>query len=249
MNPPDVRERLKALGFHGLVQHWDEVKDKPWVPWLIQIESEVNQQRSLQRRIAAAKLGKFKAMADFDWSWPATCDRAQLEELFTGKFIQSGTNVILVGQNGLGKTMIAKNMAYQALLAGHRVLFVSASAMLNDLAAQDSASALRRRLAKYCRPAVLAIDELGYLSYGNRHADLLFEVVTRRYEGSKPVIVTTNRAFSDWNQTFPNASCVVTLIDRLVHRSEIVHLEGESYRLKEAKERAETRKRRRSAKS
>ena len=83
-----------------------------------------------------------------------------------------------------------------------------------------------------------AIDELGYLSYDARSADLLFEVVTRRYQ-EKSTIVSTNRAFAQWNETFPNASCVVTLVDRLIHRSEIVEIDGESYRRKEALERAE----------
>ncbi len=82
------------------------------------------------------------------------------------------------------------------------------------------------------------IDEIGYLSYSNRHADLLFELVSRRYE-SKSTMVTTNKAFADWNTVFPNAACVVSLIDRLVHHSEVIPIEGESYRLKEALERAE----------
>jgi DNA replication protein DnaC len=84
---------------------------------------------------------------------------------------------------------------------------------------------------------VLVIDELGYLSYGNRHADLLFNIVTRRYE-HKPILLTTNRPFAEWNDVFPNAACVVSIVDRLVHHSEILVIEGESYRMREAKERA-----------
>lgn len=88
---------------------------------------------------------------------------------------------------------------------------------------------------------VLIVDELGYVAYGNRHADVLFEVVNRRYEAGRPLIVTTNRAFTDWGGLFPNATCVVTLVDRLVHHCEIVHIDGDSYRLKEAEERAAAR--------
>jgi DNA replication protein DnaC len=109
--------------------------------------------------------------------------------------------------------------------------------MLNDLAAQDSAAALDRRLRHYCRPSLLAVDELGYLSYDARYADLLFEVVTRRYQ-QRSTIFTTNKPFAEWNQVFPNAACVVTIVDRLVHKAEILTIEGESYRLKEARERA-----------
>ena len=146
--------------------------------------------------------------------------------------------MVLIGPNGLGKTMLLKNLAHQAVLHGHTARFTLASDMLHDLAAQDSTTALARRLRRYTSPAILAIDEVGYLSYDARYADLLFEVVTRRYELRRPILLTTNKVFGEWNQVFPNAACVVTLIDRLVHRAEIVALEGKSYRLKEAQERA-----------
>jgi DNA replication protein DnaC len=117
------------------------------------------------------------------------------------------------------------------------------------LSALDSDSALRRRLRHYARPQLLAIDEVGYLSYSNRHADLMFELISRRYQ-NKSTLVTTNRQFAEWREVFPNASCVVSLVDRLVHNAEIVAIDAESYRLKEARERNEQRARqRRAAKS
>jgi DNA replication protein DnaC len=112
--------------------------------------------------------------------------------------------------------------------------------MLNDLVAQDGPSALARRLRRYVRPQLLVIDEVGYLSYGTEHADLLFDIVNRRNQ-DRSTVVTTNKEFGEWNEVFPNSASVVALIDRLVHRSEIVHIEGESYRLKEAKEREQAR--------
>ena len=123
---------------------------------------------------------------------------------------------------------------------GHTVLFTSAGQLLGDLAALDSDSALRRRLRHYARPDLLAIDEVGYLSYSNRHADLLFELVSRRYE-NKSTMITTNRPFAEWRHVFPNAACVVSLVDRLVHNAEILAIDGDSYRLKEAQERSEQR--------
>jgi len=144
--------------------------------------------------------------------------------------------------------MIAKNLARQALLRGHTVSFTTAAEMLGDLVTQESSAALQRRLQRYCRPDILVVDEVGYLSYDNRHADLLFEVVTRRYT-HKTTIVTTNKAFAEWNAVFPNAACVVALIDRLVHRSEIVEIQGDSYRFKEAKERNAKRAKERAARS
>ena len=109
--------------------------------------------------------------------------------------------------------------------------------MLGDLAALDSDSALQRRLRQYAAPNLLVIDEVGYLSYSNRHADLLFELINRRHE-KKSTIITTNKSFAEWTDVFPNAACVVALIDRLIHHAEIIPIQGSSYRHKEAKERA-----------
>jgi hypothetical protein len=127
---------------------------------------------------------------------------------------------------------------------GHIVLFTSADQSLGDLAALHSDSALRRRLRHHAGPGLLVIDEVSYLSYSNRHADLLFELVNRRYE-HKSTLVTTNRPFAEWREVFPNAACVVSLVDRLIHHTEIFAIEGESYRLKEAQERSEQRSRQR----
>ena len=240
-------ERAQRICLHGLVQNFEQVADAEWVPWLIAIEEEERARRSLQRRIRTAKLGRFKPLSDFDWAWPEFIDRKLVDELMGLRFNDEGANVVLVGPNGVGKTLLAKNLAHQALLNGHTVAFTTASDMLNALAAEDSASGLQRRLTRLIRPRILCIDEVGYLSYGNRHADLLFEVVTRRYAANRPIVVTTNKPFGDWNDVFPNAACVVPLVDRLVHRSEILNIKGESYRLKEAKERAAAKAKKRKA--
>ncbi len=241
-----LKERAKALKLYGLLAHWDEVSDADWLEPLIRWEEEERARRGLQRRLSAARLGRFKPLADFDWNWPKQCDRQAVEELMQLGFLEETANAVLVGPNGVGKSTIARNIAHQAVLAGHSVLFTNAAAMLNELAAQDGDNALRRRLALYARPRLLVIDEIGYLSYSNRHADLLFEIVSRRYE-EKSTIITTNKPFAEWNQVFPNASCVVSLVDRLVHHAEIIPIDGESYRLKEAKEQSEKRRQQRAA--
>ena len=217
----DIQDRIRTLGLWGLLAHYHEVKDHAWVKTLVEWEEKERGQRSLERRIQNSRIGRFKPMTDFDWNWPTKIDREHIDELFNFSFIDEGANVILVGPNGTGKSMIAQNLAHQALLAGHTVLFTTAAKMLGDLVTQDTSTSLQRRLRRYCNPSVLVVDEVGYLSYDNRHADLLFEVVTRRYT-DKPTIITTNKAFAEWNEVFPNAACVVTLVDRLVHRSEIV---------------------------
>jgi DNA replication protein DnaC len=157
-------------------------------------------------------------------------------------FLKDASNVVLQGPNGVGKTTLARNLAHQALLQGHTVRFTTAGALLGDLAALDSDSLLRRRLRYYAAPQLLVIDEVGYLSYSHRHADLLFELVSRRYE-QKSTLITTNRPFAEWGEVFPGAACVVSLIDRLLHHAEIIAIESDSYRLKEAQERAAQRRR------
>ena len=237
----DLRAQATELRLHGLLAHWDELMGQPeteqrvrqWLGW----ESLERANRSLERRIREAHLGRFKPLADFDWSWPKECDRTAIEELMGLQFLADASSVVLFGTNGVGKTMIALNIAHQAVLQGHTALFTTAGQMLGELAALDSDSALRRRLQHYGAPDLLLIDEVGYLSYSNRHADMLFELISRRYL-HKSTIVTTNRRFADWGEVFPNAACVVSLVDRLMHRAEVVRIEGDSYRQKEAEEHA-----------
>jgi DNA replication protein DnaC len=249
--PEALRARAEALHLHGLIAHWPEVATQTWLPPLLAWEEQERSCRSLERRLKTAHIGSFKPLCDFDWSWPKRCDRAAIDALMALDFLADASNIVFVGPNGIGKSTLAQNIAHQTLIAGHTVLFTSAGQMLGDLAALDSDSALRRRLRHYARPQLLVIDEVGYLAYSNRHADLMFELISRRYQ-NKSTIVTTNRPFAEWREVFPNAACVVSLVDRLIHNAEIIALDGESYRLKEARERADQRagqRRARNAKS
>ena len=240
----DLRARAQGLRLNGVLAHWDEAGAQPWLAQFVQWEEDERARRSMERRMRRAAIGAFKPMADFDWSWPTACDRPAIEELLGLQFMAEAVNAVLIGPNGIGKSTIARNIAHRALAVGHTVLFVNAGVLLGELAALDSASALSRRLRHYAGIDLLCVDEVGYLSYSNRYADLLFELVSRRYE-RKSTVVTTNKAFADWHEVFPNAACVVSLIDRLVHHAEVIALEGESYRLKEAKERAARQQQRR----
>lgn len=232
-----LRSRAEALRLWGLLDHWGEVAGQPWVAPMLDWLEAAQRERSLINRLSKARLGAFKSMADFDWAWPTRLDRAAVEDLFNLEFVTEGANVVLVGPNGVGKTMIAQNLAQQALLAGHNVRYTTASAMLSELGACEGTASLERALGRYTRPTVLVVDEVGYLSHTNRGADLLFEVVSRRY-GKRPMILTTNRPFAEWNEVFPNATCVVTLVDRLTHHAEVIAVAGQSYRAKEAAERS-----------
>ena len=238
----NLPDQLKLLGLRHTAAHLDDLVASATkkrlgpvelLEHIADLETQHRATKSLERRLARSRIGRFKPIADFDWTWPKRLDREAVDSALRLEFLEAARNVVLVAPQGLGKTMIAKNVAHQAILAGHSALFVTAAQLLLDLAAQDSARALDRRLRHYCRPALLCIDEIGYLSYDNRNADLLFQVVSRRYE-QKSILMTTNLPFSDWPTIFPNAACTTALIDRTVHHAEIIALEGDSFRRRDA---------------
>ena len=179
-------------------------------------------------------------MADWEWDWPKAIHRPTIDRVLSLDFLAQRENVIVVASHGLGKTMICKNLVHQAILAGHSARFMTAADLILDLTRQETARALQHRLRSYLRPSLLAIDEVGYLAYDAHAADLLFQVVSRRYE-QKSIVITTNLAFKHWDTVFPNAACAVALIDRLTHHAEIISIDGESYRKREA-EQAQKRK-------
>jgi DNA replication protein DnaC len=244
--PSDLVQDLRRIGLRGLADALDDFLDhararnletEDLLREIVRIETLDRARRSLERRQNRSKLGAFKPMADFDWSWPTSIDRDLAERALDLRFLREGANFILVGAHGLGKTMILENVAHRALLAGHTVLFLPAAKLLSDLSSQDSSRTLERRFKHYASAGLLAIDELGYLSYDTRAADLLFEVVSRRYAAKKPIALSTNLAFADWSTVFPNATCTVALIDRLTHKADILSIKGKSWRTKEAAER------------
>jgi len=239
----DLPRQLAHLGLHATADSLDDLLARAtkarWAPRALieeiaRAEAAERARRGLARRLQRSRIGRFKPIADFDWNWPRKIDRDAVERALTLQFVREARNLILLGSNGLGKTMITKNIAHAAVLAGFSVLFRTAAELIEDLQV-DSPEGRRRRLAHYTRPHLLCIDEVGYLSYDNHAADLLYEVVNRRYE-QKSLIVTTNRAFKEWNQVFPNATCIATLLDRLTHHADATKIEGDSYRVRESEQ-------------
>jgi len=231
-------DQLATLGLRYTAAHLDDVvalaTKRRWsvtqlLEHLVEREQQERTRRSLERRLARSRLGRFTPMSEFDWAWPTRIDRPAVEAALRLDFLADARNVVLVAAQGLGKTMIAQNIGHAAVLAGTHVLFTTAAQLLLDLGGQESTRSLARRLTHYATRGLLLIDEVGYLSYDARAADLLFQVVSRRYE-KKSVVLTTNLPFSEWPTIFPNAATATALIDRLVHHAEILTIDGDSYR-------------------
>ncbi|HVT57073.1 MAG TPA: ATP-binding protein [Thermoanaerobaculia bacterium] len=248
----DLAAQLQTLGLHATAAGLDDLlatatqrrlAPRALLENIVRTETADRAQRSLERRTLRSRLGTFKSIADFDWSWPRKIDRPLLERALALDFLREGRNLILLGPNGAGKTMLIKNIAYQAVLAGFSVLFRTAAELLDDVNC-DSPELRRRRIAAYSRPALMCVDEIGYLSYDDHAADLLYKVINPRYEKRRSLIVTTNLAFKDWNSVFPNATCIVTLIDRLTHHADVTAIDADSYRRRESEAEAAARRKR-----
>ena len=197
---------------------------------LIAGEVALRHDRSVQRRIHDARFPVIKTMAGWDWNWPAKINRMQVEHLLELHFIDTCTNVIFAGPTGVGKSHLAIALGYAACLRGHSVLFTSAIDVVNRLSAAESNRQLAREIKHYQSPKILLVDELGYLPLDKRGAELLFQVITKRYERAS-IIITTNIAFKDWPRIFAgDATMTSALLDRLLHHAQPVVIEGDSYR-------------------
>ena len=246
----DLAAQLQQIGLRSLPAGLNDflavAAKNRWSPrqlleQLVASESNERARRSLERRLRLSGIKSFKPVADFDWAWPSKIERELIERTLTLDFLSEASNLILIGSNGLGKTMLAKNICHTAVLSGRSVLFRSAAALIEDLHRQ-SAEGRRRRLRTYANIDLLCVDEVGYLSFDDKAADLLYEVVNRRYE-RKSLIITTNRPFKEWNEVFPNATCIATLLDRMLHHADATVIEGDSYRVRESEQEAATRRR------
>ena len=216
-------------------------RTRSWNNWC-KAEAAERSRRSLERRLRICGIKSFKPMADFDWSWPTKIERDVIERALTLDFLGEARNLVLVGRNGLGKTMIAQNIcSRRRARRSFRAVSLRARRCWKSCTAR-----LRKAAAANCAPTpmldLLCIDEVGYLSFDDKAADLLYEVVNRRYE-RKPVILTTNRPFKEWNEVFPNATCIVTLLDRLLHHADFTVIEGDSYRVRESEQETAARRR------
>lgn len=203
---------------------------------LVEEEVRIKHERAIRSRIAAARMPCVKTMDGWDWKWnAATIRRENVMPLFDLDFLKDKANLIMMGRAGLGKTRIALALAHTACSRGVNARFTTAAEMLNRLYAATADRSLEKALLPYTRPALLVVDEVGYLPFNKELGDLFFQVVAKRYERGS-IVLTCNRAFKDWNEIFADSVVAAAIIERLVHHSQIVSLKGKSYRLKDQQE-------------
>lgn len=228
-----IRGQYQALANEAAAKQWSHLD---YLARLIEGEAHRREQRSIERRIQNARFPVPKTLEEFQWSWPKKINRLQIQNLFRLGFVDTHTNVILLGAVGLGKTHLSIALGHTACLRGHSVLFTTAVDIINTLAAAQSAGALKREMSRYLKPRILIIDELGYLPIDKHGADLLFQIISQRYERG-PIVITSNRAYKSWPEIFNNDSTLTSaLLDRLLHHAETIVIEGKRFRMKDQNE-------------
>jgi len=227
---PYIREHFEPLAKQAADQHLSHVE---YLARLVEGEAHRRENRSIERRLKAARFPMLKSLDQFQWNWPRKINRPQIQNLFRLAFIETHANVIFLGGVGLGKSHFAIALGHAACLHGYSALFTTAVDIINTLAAAQVNGSLKREMTKYIKPRLLIIDELGYLPIDKFGADLLFQIFSQRYERGSTVL-TTNRAYKHWPEVFNNDSTLTSaLLDRLLHHAETVIIEGKSFRTKD----------------
>ncbi|BBO89328.1 IS21-like element helper ATPase IstB [Desulfosarcina ovata] len=227
---PFMREQHDPLAQQAAKGNWSH---EDYLEKLADGEAALRKDRSTQRRIKMARFPVIKTIDAFNWTWPKKINRLQVQQLFRLQFIEQSANVIFLGGVGLGKTHLASALGYEACLKGYTVLFATAIDVINTLSAAQAAGRMKQELKKYIRPSLLILDELGFLPIDKTGADLLFQVISQRYEQG-PIVITSNRAFKDWPEIFNNDSTLTSaILDRLLHHADTILIQGKSYRMKE----------------
>ena len=227
---PYTRNHFEDLAKQAAEQHWAHVQ---YLSALMQGEADQRQDRAIQRRIKLARFPFIKTLDSFNWTWPKKINRLTIQNLFRLRFIEESANVIFLGGVGLGKTHLSIALGHAACLKGHSVLFATAIDIINTLNAAHATGKLKLEMNRYLKPDLLLIDELGYLPLDKIGADLLFQIISHRYERGA-IVLTTNRIFKHWPEIFNNDSTITAaVLDRLLHHAETVIIEGKSYRMKD----------------
>lgn len=242
--PPHLESDLKLLQLSGIAGSWKRLAEEAvrsrrshpeYLADLASLELSGRRERRVERRIAEARFPFLKTLDAFDFAAQPALAKEQVLELATGDFVGEHRNVVLVGGVGTGKTHVAIALGIACCQRERRVRFVTAAELTNALVEAKAQDKLSRKLEQFARFDVVILDELGYVPFDKRGAELLFGFITRVYE-RRSLIVTTNLPFSEWNSVFLDATAAAAVIDRVVHHATIFKTEGSSFRLKQAKD-------------
>jgi DNA replication protein DnaC len=246
MNTSSVlHQQLEYLKLSFVQSHYSELAQEAarhswthvdYLGRLIDGQYQHRRQHRTELRLKAARFPVIKTLEQFRWDWPKKINRLQVQNLFRLEFLAQCANVIFLGTVGLGKTHLAAALGYAACLEGHSVLFANTINVINQLSAAQKKGTLKTELAKYLCPRLLILDEVGYLPIDQHGANLLFQVISQRYERGS-ILLTTNKPFKEWASIFNNDSTITSaVLDRLLHHAETILIEGSSFRMKDLTE-------------
>jgi DNA replication protein DnaC len=240
MNFESVIEKCKALKLKAIGEHLEQTtvlaEHRNWTPLqmldhLFELELQLREKNKIERCFKQSKLYEKTTIDQFDFTFHGSRknQKSRIVNLMDLEFIKHRKDIILIGNPGVGKSFLAKCMAYAATQAAVKVLFTTAMDMINHLIAAEADHSLLKKLQYYQSQELLVIDEIGYLSLGTQGSNLFFQVISARHE-RKSSVITTNRPFAQWGEIFDNTTVATAIADRLVYNSEILILEGPSYR-------------------